>query len=219
MGRVLVLLCCALSAAGCRRPVPSGPFERAAFEGDTVAFIALIDQRPPTPEETTAALVWASRQGRVEILRLLLDRGGDPNRAGGHAGWTPLMHAIHTRQLAAARLLLDRGADPRIGPSGNSALEMAALDDEVELVSRIIAAGAPRAQQVRALDVAVRGGALVDIDRGLLGACRTRTVRALLTHDPTLRATIERGLLSSLWWARREGCAETVALVAGSQPE
>jgi ankyrin repeat protein len=44
-----------------------------------------------------------------DLLRVLLDRGADPNRGNDH-GWTPLHQAAYSNDVAAARLLLGAGA-------------------------------------------------------------------------------------------------------------
>jgi hypothetical protein len=59
------------------------------------------------------ALALASQYGQVEIVRLLLDAGEDPNRynpIGGHSHSTPLHQAAAAGNEAMVRLLVDRGA-------------------------------------------------------------------------------------------------------------
>jgi uncharacterized protein len=79
----------------------------------------------------------------IDIVRLLLERGADPNvrlksrplkrhhDAGSTLnlgeGTTPLMRAARTNDVAVMRLLLDAGADPSLTlPDGTTALMMAA---------------------------------------------------------------------------------------------
>jgi ankyrin repeat protein len=52
----------------------------------------------------------AASVGDAETMRLLLDRGADPN-ARQHNGFTPIHAAAGNGDRAMARLLLDRGAD------------------------------------------------------------------------------------------------------------
>ena len=52
-----------------------------------------------------------SAVGFSEAVRLLLNRGADPN-ARSASNWTPLMRACNVGCLESARLLLDAGADP-----------------------------------------------------------------------------------------------------------
>jgi ankyrin repeat protein len=65
------------------------------------------------PEERHRALALAAHHGHVEIVRLLLDAGEDPNRynpEGMHSHGTPLHHAAGSGYDAVVRLLVDRGA-------------------------------------------------------------------------------------------------------------
>src|SRR5437763_15998786 len=59
------------------------------------------------------ALTLASDFGHVEVVRLLLDAGEDPNRynpIGGHSHTTPLHQAAGAGHLEVVRLLVERGA-------------------------------------------------------------------------------------------------------------
>lgn len=59
------------------------------------------------------ALALAAQHGQVEIVRLLLDAGEDPNRynpIGGHSHATPLHQAAGAGNLQLVRLLIERGA-------------------------------------------------------------------------------------------------------------
>lgn len=63
--------------------------------------------------ERHRALTLASQHGQVEIVRLLLDAGEDPNRynpPGAHSHSTPLHQAAIAGHLAVVRLLVERGA-------------------------------------------------------------------------------------------------------------
>jgi ankyrin repeat protein len=59
------------------------------------------------------ALALAAQFGHVEIVRLMLDAGEDPDRynpLGGHSHCTPLHGAIGAGHEAVVRLLVERGA-------------------------------------------------------------------------------------------------------------
>jgi ankyrin repeat protein len=56
------------------------------------------------------ALLYAARDGRVELTRTLLDAGADVNHADAN-GISPLLMAITNDQTDVARLLVERGAD------------------------------------------------------------------------------------------------------------
>ena len=138
-----------LAATACRAE-PSLPLTRAVESGELAQIRMLLD-RGTDLEEAGAdgwrAVIWAVRQDQPDILRALLAAGADPNApVTGRNGWTPLMHAIHTRQsaesattrLGAIQALLDAGADPNArSRKGGTPLIMAAgygATDMVELL-------------------------------------------------------------------------------------
>jgi Ankyrin repeats (3 copies) len=66
-----------------------------------------------TKEDRHRALALAAQLGRVEIVRMLLDAGEDPNRynpEGSHTHSTPLHQAVWAGHEATVRLLVERGA-------------------------------------------------------------------------------------------------------------
>ena len=65
-----------------------------------------------SPEERHWTLALASQFGQVEIVRMLLDAGEDPNRynpVGGHSHSTPLHQAAANGNGDLVRLLVERG--------------------------------------------------------------------------------------------------------------
>jgi ankyrin repeat protein len=65
------------------------------------------------PESRHRALALAAQHGHVEVVRLLLDAGEDPNRYnpdGNHSHSTPLHQAVLAGHDAVVRLLVERGA-------------------------------------------------------------------------------------------------------------
>ena len=81
----------------------------------------------PAPGRYTTALVDAVRQGRLDVVGLLLERGADANAAPDF-GSTPLREAVVAGNLELVRLLLARGADPELkGFDAVSAIDEAAL--------------------------------------------------------------------------------------------
>ena len=197
---------------------PQAGTGRAAAAGDITRLKSLLSKTAPdTPEDGLGALAWASRAGQVDAVAVLLDTGADPNRRDQRHGWTPLMHALHKRPGAVARLLLSRGADPRIGAGGTGPVVMATLDNDAALVRTMLASKPPREQRQQALDEAVGGGALADIDRPLLGHLPDRDGARAPQDDPTLRVDQSGAIFSPLWWARRQGCDQTIALATTRQ--
>jgi uncharacterized protein len=68
-------------------------------------------ERDPIPGAKTP-LLYAAREGHLDIVRLLLDAGAGIERADAD-GVTPLLMAILNGQIPVATYLLDRGADVR----------------------------------------------------------------------------------------------------------
>ena len=65
------------------------------------------------PENRHLALAWASQFGHVDIVRLLLDLGEDPNRfnpEGAHSHSTPLHQAALAGHRHVVELLVERGS-------------------------------------------------------------------------------------------------------------
>jgi ankyrin repeat protein len=65
------------------------------------------------PDKRHLALAVAAQFGQVEIVRLLLEAGEDPNRfnpVGGHSHSTPLHQAAGNGHMEVVRLLVERGA-------------------------------------------------------------------------------------------------------------
>ncbi len=114
---------------------PNGAIQVAALHGEFEAVNALIkygaridlpvaaalgrieDARRLLPEadgeDRHQALTLASQFGHLEIVRLLIDAGEDPNRynpVGGHSHTTPLHQAAGAGHEEVVRLLVERGA-------------------------------------------------------------------------------------------------------------
>jgi ankyrin repeat protein len=69
--------------------------------------------RSADASERHLALAVASQKGNIEIVRLLLDAGEDPNRynpMGSHSHSTPLHQAALYGHEDVVRLLIERGA-------------------------------------------------------------------------------------------------------------
>lgn len=108
-----------------------------------------------------------SRAEALELVRMMLERGADPNKSGQ---WiTALGQAAECKDLEVVELLLAHGADPKQRDSGRyTALHMAMrgladadLDAFLAVVDRLVAAGA----DVNAVDDEGRTplGALADV--------------------------------------------------------
>jgi ankyrin repeat protein len=83
----------------------------AAALGNAEEALRLLENA--SSEDCHWAIAMASQFGYIEIVRLLLDAGEDPNRynpVGGHSHGTPLHHAAAAGHADVLRLLIERGA-------------------------------------------------------------------------------------------------------------
>ena len=137
-----------LSAA---TPTTQDQFREAVRAGDQPVVIRLIpesdlDARDPLGAAALHDAVWS---GRVEIVRLLLQAGADPNITHLEAGSTPLDYAAVKNEPEIAQLLLDRGANVRaVNRSGSTALHLAAARGYTAVARLLLDHGA----SIQALD-------------------------------------------------------------------
>ncbi|HEX2463260.1 MAG TPA: ankyrin repeat domain-containing protein [Thermoanaerobaculia bacterium] len=149
-----------LLTIGCGRPTPSSYTEAEArtflaargFEPTTADLARAVDEDAldvvaallalgldPDAFEGRA-LASAARAGRLEMMRLLLDAGADPNLGGAdHQG--ALAVAVIHHQREAVDLLIDQGADVRADPQAGDPPLLFAVD--LEIAERLLDAGAP----------------------------------------------------------------------------
>ncbi len=67
-------------------------------------------------------VMWAAREGHIDVVKTLLDAGANVNDEKPGDGTTVLLLAVLNRHYELASVLLDRGADPNKGP-GYTALQ------------------------------------------------------------------------------------------------
>ena len=163
--------------------------------------------------EPISPLITAARSGNVAKIQELAASGTDMNAPGGVNGWTPLMHAVHTNQLASVKALLDRGATVDLHAGGTTALIMAAGYGYTDIVKVLLEHGAdPRAASrngTTALEAAFEGSP--DPDRNTTGQCQTETVKAIVEKDRRLRLAENSTAVQA---ARKAGCTEALSALA-----
>jgi ankyrin repeat protein len=183
----------ALVVAGACDEQPQGsPLIQAARTGSLDTMTRLLDSGAdlnlpaPTGDDWDATpLQHAILARQPGAVRLLLDRGADPNRVAGPNAPAPLLLAAGDTDPTFVNLLLAHGAD-------------AATED---------------AGGVTALARAVSAGTFHGPDRPMFGGCRVETVRALLAHDPALRLKNNAAGNDAIWWARVQRCGEVLKLI------
>ncbi len=93
-------------------------------------------------------LYLAAGEGRLEVVRYLLDQGADVN-AREQFGDTALTEAVFYGQLAAVKELLLRGADVNAIGDGGTALDIAINRNQTTMVDLLRHRGAKRACEIR----------------------------------------------------------------------
>src|SRR5215468_4256443 len=181
-----------LVAGACEKQSPDSPLIQAARTGSIDRIKVLLDSGAdvnlpgPTGDGWDATplqhAILARQSGAV---RLLLDRGADPNRVAGPNSPAPMLLAAGDTDPTFVNLLLAHGADP-------------AIEDD---------------RGVTPLSRAVSAGTIHGPDRPMFGGCRVETVRALLAHDPALRLKRNSAGSNAIWWARFQRCGDVLRLI------
>jgi ankyrin repeat protein len=93
-------------------------------------------------------LFLAAGEGRLDVVRYLLDQGADPN-ATEQFGDTALTEAVFNNQLATAKELLFRGAEVNAIGEGGTALDLAINRNNAGLADLLKHRGGKRACEIR----------------------------------------------------------------------
>lgn len=146
-----------------------------------------------------ALLLFAAREGLLQLASVLLKNGADVNVCD-MAGSTPLCHAVFFRHRAVAELLLRHGADVDYANCrGKSPLYLASLNNDPEMIQLLLKYGANCNQIIQWW----LGKCQVNDVEGpilfyALDSRRIQAARALLQSpqlDLTLRDSLERTVL------------------------
>lgn len=130
--KALALAGLALLAAPCGAATPDDLLD-AVRKGDLAAVRAALDAGVPVDvpfRYERTALSFAADRGNLEIVRLLLDRGADPNKKDSYYGMTAIRMAANSGQATVVRLLLERGAQ-----AGPELLQSAVARGNAEVVA------------------------------------------------------------------------------------
>lgn len=105
-------------------------------------------KEPAAPASSAGNVLDAAKSGDVGALRALAEAGADLNVRDDAQGWTPLMWAINQGHTEAAVFLIESGADVNAkAETGTTALMVAALRPDGELVNRLLQAQADTTAQ------------------------------------------------------------------------
>ena len=192
--------------------LPSGEtaLMTAARTGSAGAVAALLahgaDVHAREAMEAQTALMWAVSQRHPGVVEVLLDAGADVQarsrvrpvvvahspRTGApgavtvvdEGGYTPLLFAARSGDLASARMLLAAGADPNdTAPAGTSVLVVATHSGHGALAAALLDAGA---------DANASGAGYTPLHAAVLRGDES-LVRALLAHGADPDVPLERG--------------------------
>jgi tetratricopeptide (TPR) repeat protein len=113
----LVIVCISLMFVGIAKADVSANLILAARDGNLAGVTAALkegaDINAKMPPIGRTALIWASEQGHVEVVKLLLEKGANVDEKN-FTGGTALMAALEQGQTEILKLLLEKDADVNI---------------------------------------------------------------------------------------------------------
>ncbi|MCL7043873.1 hypothetical protein MKW94_023091, partial [Papaver nudicaule] len=120
------------------------PLHCAAKTGDTKIITLLLSRgaRVDVASTNGTALQTAACIGLPDAIKVLLDHGANPNVVTPHGMLRPLMSVILAKSWECVELLLQAGADSNAVSCGNTPLTFAARDGPVDVIKRLLEAGA-----------------------------------------------------------------------------
>ena len=125
----------------------------------------------------TTALLFAAQNGRLEIVRLLLQKGADKDKENDH-GTTALFIAAQNGHLEIVRLLLQEGADKDKADSCSRAtpLHFASVKGHTDIAKLLLLSGVDKERKDK-------------FDRKALDLCPTEEMRAELEETVSLMSS------------------------------
>lgn len=126
-------------------PADNRLFEAVKNSELSIAKAAISAGATPQNKRLPILEVDSTRDQNVEILKLLIKSGANPNQRN-EQGWTPLTRAVGLNaqvNVGCAKYLLANGADPNYpGPQGNTPLHVAVRFGSAPAVKLLLASGA-----------------------------------------------------------------------------
>ncbi|MGB7065806.1 MAG: ankyrin repeat domain-containing protein, partial [Syntrophobacteria bacterium] len=151
---LFALLACATSQEKARTKLDEmnitydqNSFVQKAAEGDTQTVEYFLQARMDpnvTDEKGNTALIVAAKDGQLEIVEMLLDKGADIEGRDAKFGGTPLIWAAIRGQTETVKLLLGKGADINgvEEKNGMSATILAAIKGNNKIIGILLESGA-----------------------------------------------------------------------------
>jgi hypothetical protein len=140
----------------------SEEFLAAARKGDTAAVKAFLDKGIDVNTKTrygATALSYACDKGHTEVVRLLLERGANPDVKDTFYGATPMGWAAPKGYTEIVKLLLDKGSKEK-----GDALVIGASGGFVDMVEMVLAKGELQPETLTsALSAAEKAGKAKDV--------------------------------------------------------
>lgn len=126
--RGLVILVLAVSAgwflfSGGSPAVTVDSLEEAAKQGNLADTRYLLEKGVNPNEQLKfghTPMHSAAWRGHTDLVRLMIDHGGDPNRRHARSGETPLIAAVRGNRPGTVAALIAAGASPNIGLTSGS---------------------------------------------------------------------------------------------------
>jgi ankyrin repeat protein len=159
---------------------------RAAIENNDIQKVKELLSKGVEVKATGGAALWeATRRGRTEIAKLLIEKGANVNYKEDFGGMSVLMIAASKGRMEIAKLLINKGADVNAkGESGGTPLMYAASAEQTEIAKLLINKGA----NVNAKDT--KGVTPLML---AAGAKRTEIAELLITKGADVNAKDNKG--------------------------